>query len=309
MKGLGSFTGCRSTKRVEDIPESGEIYVHLGCLAKAKYPSIEYSAVKTLELLGFKPATSYEEVCCGGILYLSGFTSFKSLAAFTGWNTWLASKHSKHIASVCDTCYSTYLEVLKHIGESEIKGEVEEALAKVGVKPAWDVKIFQLAEIYYRVKDKILGLMKHSLNGVKIAVHHGCHYSKAYPEEVLGRPESVRFLEELVESLGGEPVEYAERNLCCGACFAISASYDRKASLKTTEAKLGSMIDGGAELILVTCPGCMATFDEAPLKVGLPVLHVAELVGLILGLDRLPSMVFEGRRRSFDLSKILMAAK
>ena len=136
MKGLGSFTGCRSTKRVEDIPESGEIYVHLGCLAKAKYPSIEYSAVKTLELLGFKPATSYEEVCCGGILYLSGFTSFKSLAAFTGWNTWLASKHSKHIASVCDTCYSTYLEVLKHIGESEVKGEVEEALAKVGVKPA-----------------------------------------------------------------------------------------------------------------------------------------------------------------------------
>ncbi|MHC1590018.1 MAG: heterodisulfide reductase-related iron-sulfur binding cluster [Candidatus Hecatellaceae archaeon] len=298
-------------KQVEDLPDSGALYVHLGCLARGKYPSIEYSTLKNLRTLGFKPSTSSREVCCGGLLYLFGFSSFKSMTSFIGWNTWTAAEHSKIIASVCDTCYSAYLHVLKEIRENpDVKGEVEKALGKVGVKPVWDMKVYQVAEIYYRVKDRLLELQKKSLEGMKIAVHHGCHYAKAFPDEVLGKPENIRFLKELVESLGGEAVEYAEENLCCGTCLSISGYCDRKASVKTTEAKISSMREAGAELIVVTCPGCLVTFDEAPKELNpLPVLHVSELVGLALGLDPARELVLHDRRTKVRLPPLKVAAR
>ncbi|RLI35628.1 hypothetical protein DRO53_00755 [Candidatus Bathyarchaeota archaeon] len=271
----------------------------MGCLARAKYPTMEYSAVETLKLLGFKPAVSREEVCCGGLLHLSGLMDFKALASFTGWNSWIASQHAQTVAALCDTCYCTYLHVFKELKGSGVKEEVEKALAKVGAKPAWNLKVFHVAEIYYKVREKISRLKKRDLKGLRVAVHHGCHYFKPYPEEALGKPESIRFLEELVETLGGQPVEYAEKNLCCGACYAASTFYDKDASLETTRVKLASMREAGAEVIIVTCPGCLSTLDEAPARLHpLPVVHVSELVGLMLGLDRLVEALPEARKVS-----------
>ncbi|RLI26690.1 MAG: hypothetical protein DRO52_02105 [Candidatus Hecatellales archaeon] len=285
-------------KRVEEIPKEGPLYVHLGCLSRAMYPGIEYSSLKTLEMLGFKPFSSYEEVCCTGLLYLSGFTSLESLAAFAGWNTSLASAHSKHIASACDTCYSAYLEALRAVREdSQLRVKVEKLLGARGVKPVRDVQVHHIAEIYSRDKDRIIERQQRSLEGLKVAVHHGCHYAKSFPEKVLGKPENVRFLKELVGLLGGEAVEYAEENLCCGSCLSVSGYCDRETSLRVTEAKLSSMREAGAELILVTCPGCLTTFNEAPEELKpLPVLHVSELVGYVLGLDPIGELALEDRK-------------
>ena len=55
------------------------------------------------------------------------------------------------------------------------------------------------------------------LQGLKVGVHYGCHYlAKQYG--ILDDGGYPTFHEEIVEILGGTPVFYKERQLCCGYC-------------------------------------------------------------------------------------------
>jgi len=296
-------------KNVDEIPDKGSLFVFLGCQAKSRYPGIEYSTLKALKNLGYTPYTSYEEACCGSFANFSGFADFKILIALAGWNIWVAEKYSKNIVTVCDTCYGAFLRVLKNIKENQSMLEVEKVLGNLNIKPDWNVNIFHVAEVFYRAKDKILEQQKISLEGVKVAVHYGCHYMKSSPEKVLGNSEDPGFLEELVSKLGGEVVEYGEKHLCCGVKLNISSLKNPKLSTNVTKAKLKSMKEAGANLIVVTCPACLYTFDEFARneklkKFSLPVLHVSELVGLVLGFDVLKELALQSHFTPVTLPQI-----
>ncbi len=283
----------RAEDKLAKIPEKGSIFLYRGCISKSKYPGIEVSTQKTLRLLGFEVYTSQDEACCGGLAYFSGFMPFKSFATLIGWNLSIAKKYAENLVTPCNGCYASFYHVLKDIDKKGGKVEVEKVLHKVGVKPAWDIKVFHVAEVFYKVKEKIIKLQKVKLNGLKVACHYGCHYLKTFPEEVLGSAENPTFMDELVELLGGKVVNYEEKHICCGGDF-FQPEYTPEVSLKITEAKLRNIREAEADLLLVPCPMCLSVFDEAPKKgdknLGLPVLHISEFIGLILGLDPLKDL-------------------
>jgi len=275
-------------EKTKKIPERGSIYFYRGCLSRNRYPGIEVSTKKILKRLGFNVYVSQDEACCGGFAYFTGFMSFKTFSALIGWNFSIAKKYANTLVTTCNGCYCSFYHVLKNIHNASEKIEVEKVLSEVGLKPAWDINVFHIAEVFYKAKEKILSLQKLKLNGLKVACHYGCHYLKAFPEDVVGNPENPTFLDEIVEFLGGKAVDYEEKHVCCGADF-YQLEYAPQVALKTAKTKIESLKDADADLILVMCPLCLQAFDESQRKLwnnlGIPVLHVSEFIGLVLGFN------------------------
>jgi succinate dehydrogenase / fumarate reductase cytochrome b subunit len=94
----------------------------------------------------------------------------------------------------------------------------------------------------------------------------------------------------VIEALGGTVIDYAGVYKCCG--FPI-ITMNKKASLAQAGRHLGDAIDAQADCLVVPCPLCHLNLDlqqPAASKVvgrelGMPVLHLPQLVGLALGLE------------------------
>ena len=103
-------------------------------------------------------------------------------------------------------------------------------------------------------------------------------------------PERDRYLDQLIEVLGAEPVDYAGSHKCCG--FPV-ITMNRTTSLRQAGRHLADAIDAGADCLVTPCPLCHLNLDmqqpEAAKYVerdlDVPVLHLPQMVGLALGLE------------------------
>ena len=97
-------------------------------------------------------------------------------------------------------------------------------------------------------------------------------------------------LESVITALGAEPVDYDGKTKCCG--FLILTTYEETA-MAMTGRHLQQAKEAGANCIVTPCPLCHINLDiyqskvEAQLgiKLGLPVFHLPQLVGLALGMQ------------------------
>ena len=90
------------------------------------------------------------------------------------------------------------------------------------------------------------------------------------------------------KATGAQPVHWDMRLECCGAAFSLCRT--------STVIRLGRVIledarKAGAEVVVVACPMCHSNLDfRQPAMLGkqapaIPVVYLAELVGLALGAD------------------------
>jgi len=132
--------------------------------------------------------------------------------------------------------------------------------------------------------------MTKKLEGLKVAVHYGCHLIRPSKIVQFDNPELPRKVDELVELTGAESIEYQEKLKCCGAPV---LAVNEKLALELTKQKLLSAKEAGAHCIVTTCPFCGIQFDLFQLKVEdlikesieLPMLFLPQLLGLSLGIE------------------------
>ena len=95
---------------------------------------------------------------------------------------------------------------------------------------------------------------------------------------------------EEVSRLRHAVVDYAGSHKCCG--FPI-ITMNKENSLKQAARHIGDAIDAEADCLVTPCPLCHLNLDlQQPLaakyagrQLGMPVLHLPQMVGLALGLD------------------------
>lgn len=93
----------------------------------------------------------------------------------------------------------------------------------------------------------------------------------------------------LIEALGGMVSEYAGAYKFCGH---LIITMNRQASLTEVGRHIGDALDAHADCLVTSCALCHLNRDlQQPLaaktvgrRLGLPVLHLPQLVGLALGL-------------------------
>jgi succinate dehydrogenase / fumarate reductase cytochrome b subunit len=196
--------------------------------------------------------------------------------------------------NICSTCQGSQSECQERLdGNSEYRGHINETLAPEGL--TYERGLVNKNFLWLMVEeiglDAIREKVKRPLTDLRVGPFYGCYIIR--PTDRLGidreHPRD-HYLHRLIEALGGTVVDYAGQYKCCG--FPI-ITMNREASLKQAGRHLGDALDADADCLVTPCPLCHLNLDlQQPLAekvvgrdLGMPVLHLPQLVGLALGLE------------------------
>lgn len=196
------------------------------------------------------------------------------------------------IISPCPACYSH----LKHTHERVTKDAhlADRLQAIVGKRYEGKTESKHLLDF---IKEDI-GLqqlrsrMKTSLKGLRVASYYGC--LTRLPGVDLDDVENPVIIDEIVDALGGEPLDWSHKTECCGASLSVTRT---EIALRLVRSILEAAREKGAECIAVICPLCQSNLDARQgdifKKYGtlydIPILYMSQLIGLTqrLGFSRL----------------------
>jgi succinate dehydrogenase / fumarate reductase cytochrome b subunit len=196
--------------------------------------------------------------------------------------------------NICSTCQGAQSECQERLDANSGYRELVNAnLADEGLK--YEKGLTNKNFLWLLVEeiglDALKAKVKRPLSGLKVGPFYGCYIVR--PQERIGisdeRPRD-RYLQMVIDALGGTVIDYAGVYKCCG--FPI-VTMNKEASLTMAGRHLGDAQDADADCLVVPCPLCHLNLDlqqPAAAKVvnrelGIPVLHLPQLVGLALGLS------------------------
>ncbi|MFZ2071802.1 MAG: heterodisulfide reductase-related iron-sulfur binding cluster [Halobacteriota archaeon] len=272
------------------INPARNIYLFRSCIADTHYPGITESVKYIFDRLGIDYIDDPRHSTCTGFAYYADKIPFPTMLAVNARNFALAEEAGYlNIATICQTCYGILIESLD-ILKSGIGQQVNaEVLSAVKMQFRGDVNIAHVSEILWAQRARLKTEIRHSLDGLRIATHTGCHYAKMYRKYAV-----PHLLDELVAATGAELVEYAEKDLCCGLGFGHTIEQSRRhLTREIAHRKLSSATEAGADVLFVACPGCQMTLDrnqelierETGDVIGLPIVNYAQLIALAMGAD------------------------
>jgi succinate dehydrogenase / fumarate reductase, cytochrome b subunit len=196
--------------------------------------------------------------------------------------------------NICSTCQGAQSECQERLdANTEYREHINEVLAAESLRYERGLtnKHFLWLMVEEIGLDEVARRVKRPLTNLRIGPFYGCYIVR--PSDRLGidreHPRDT-YLHQLIEALGGTVVDYAGQYKCCGFPIITMA---RENSLKQAGRHLGDAIDADADCLVTPCPLCHLNLDlQQPLaekvvgrQLGMPVLHLPQIVGLALGLD------------------------
>jgi succinate dehydrogenase cytochrome b subunit len=266
-----------------------------GCVSRGFTPELHGSMAKVAPLLDIELVELDRANCCGaGVIAEHNQELADTLNART-FALAQAVDGAAMMMNICSTCQGAQTECQERLDASaEYREHVNETLqATEGL--TYERGLANKNLLWVLVEE--LGLddlrerVKRPLTNLKVGPFYGCYIVR--PRERLGidaeRPRD-RYLEWLIEALGGTIIDYAGAHKCCG--FPI-ITMNKEASLKQAGRHLGDAISAEADCLVTPCPRCHLNLDmQQPLaervvghELGMPVLHLPQLLGLALGLE------------------------
>jgi succinate dehydrogenase / fumarate reductase cytochrome b subunit len=199
--------------------------------------------------------------------------------------------------NICSTCQGAQSECQERLdAHTDYRDHINSNLKAEGLSYERDGQWWNKNLLWLLVEeiglDGLRDRVVRPLEGLRIAPFYGCYIVR--PTSRLGfaeHPERDQYLDQLIEALGGEAVQYAGARKCCG--FPV-ITMNRTTSLRQAGRHLADAIDAGADCLVTPCPLCSLNLDmlqpDAERFVerddlGIPVLHLPQMVGLALGLD------------------------
>ncbi|MBI5810264.1 MAG: CoB--CoM heterodisulfide reductase iron-sulfur subunit B family protein, partial [Deltaproteobacteria bacterium] len=197
------------------------------------------------------------------------------------------------IMTICSTCLmvmSTANRDLKN--DPRLLERTNAVLLKAGLRYSGNVKVEQLLWVLaedYGLSNLGKRVVK-PLSWLRVAPFYGCHSLR--PSDAMGfdDPEKPGSLEAVIRALGAEAVDYRGKTKCCG--FQIDLVAEDTAT-RMTGVRLLDAKGRGAGCMVTPCPFCHINLDnyqglaekQVKQKLQMPVFHLAQLVGLALGLS------------------------
>jgi len=228
-----------------------------GCLIPARYPAMEFAIRQTLPKLGIEIVDLPGASCCPDPIY---FKSKDKLAwlSVAARNLCLAEELGLDIFTNCSGCTATLSETYHLLKDSELREKVNERLRRIGKEYKGTTRVRHIATLvrdeigYEGVKESVV----RPLEGLKVAIHYGCHLLKPSKIMQVDDPNNPQVLEELVRAVGATPVRHRNWYLCCGkACQDESIPLNMMHDLLLTVQKVE------ADILCLICPTCFSQFD------------------------------------------------
>jgi heterodisulfide reductase subunit B len=282
--------------RLDAVPSiTDKIYYFKGCTERL-YPGIDKSFTETCKIMGAKLVTNEgEQSCCTGNYLAFNTAPLATPLAITQRNYNVIREQANTCVTTCNGCFSSFQNCDWYMKKEEWRAHITDVMEQIGRKFIDDVKVFHAAEFYYKNRAKIQQYAKRSFEGVKLAIHYGCHFlHQEDPAVLLDDFVNPSILETLIgDTMEATVADYRERLTCCGAGLNQRIiKDDRTNSLKITLRKMTSIKKAGADAIVVVCPYCLLHLDNAQAELevefdesfDIPVLHLSEVIGLLFDL-------------------------
>ncbi len=267
--------------------------LYTGCVAKGAARELLGASLLVCEKLGIELLEMTDAACCGaGVIGEDNPMVADILNARTFS---LAEAQGLDIMNICTTCQGVHRKAQRKLEKDPAyKERVNVELKKdTGLEFSGTVKIKHFYEVLLQEVglDKIREQVVRPLQGLKVAPFYGCYATRPPEVNDLADPDDPDELERLIETLGATPVDYAERLKCCG--FPIMMM-NRENSLKLAGNAVAGAKDAGADFIVTPCPLCHLNLDsyqpqfasKMGRKLGVPILHIPQLVALALGFSQ-----------------------
>jgi heterodisulfide reductase subunit B len=255
-----------------------------------KYPQMEAAFKRTMPNLGVELVDLEGFTCCPDPIFYKAkdVLGWLTIAAR---NLCVAEEAGTNIVTLCSGCTATLKEAVFLLAENEeLRTKVNARLARIGKEYRGKVKVDHAVVL---IRDE-LGIEKvqesvvRPLDGVKVAIHYGCHLLK--PSQIMHVDDAdyPSILEDLVKATGATPISHAEELLCCGkGCIDDDMPVDMVYDIFT------AIRDSGADCMGLICPTCFSSFDLGQIVVGrkkdtkfdIPVIYYFQLLGLAQGLS------------------------
>jgi succinate dehydrogenase / fumarate reductase, cytochrome b subunit len=266
-----------------------------GCVSRGFTPELHGSTEVVAERLGIELLMLDRANCCGaGVIAEHNQELADTLNARTFA---LAQSTGLGMMNICSTCQGAQSECQQRLdADSAYRAHINEALSDEGLEYVKDKEGFANKNfLWVLVEDYGLEELKvkvtRPLSGLRVGPFYGCYLIR--PKHRVGyeeHPDRDLYLERLIEALGGEVVEYDGARKCCG--FPV-ITMNRETSLRQAGTHIGDALDAGADCLVTPCPLCHLNLDmqqpEAAKitgrELGLPILHLPQLVGLALGFE------------------------
>ena len=230
--------------------------------------------------------------CCAASIGYAGGGELPRLT-LSARNIALSEQHNggQDIVAACAACWLSTREAAERLHEDQsLLAECNTALAEAGLKLKNATPIKHMAEVLVEDigYDTIAAKVKKSLSGIKIAGYVGCQTNR--PFGIAGESyENPRYLDKLVEALGGDALTgYEKKVQCCGGALAFS---EPAKSQEMVKGIIEAAYDHGADLIVTPCPVCQMNVevyqDEINATYGtqfkMPVVYYSNLMAVAFG--------------------------
>ncbi|HLM09727.1 MAG TPA: CoB--CoM heterodisulfide reductase iron-sulfur subunit B family protein [Thermoleophilaceae bacterium] len=267
-----------------------------GCVSRGFTPELHGSVAKVAPLLDLELVELDRANCCGaGVIAEHNQELVDTLNART-FAMAQSVEGAAGMMNICSTCQGAQSECQERLDASgSYRAEVNSHLKPEGLSyeaaGGWWNKNLLWILVEEIGLDTLRDKVRRPLAGLRIAPFYGCYIVR--PSRRLGldeRPERDAYLGMVIEALGAEAVEYAGARKCCG--FPV-ITMNRTTSLRQAGRHLADAIDAGADCLVTPCPLCHLNLDlQQPAAgryverdLGIPVLHLPQMIGLALGLE------------------------
>ncbi|MFQ6074399.1 MAG: CoB--CoM heterodisulfide reductase iron-sulfur subunit B family protein, partial [Candidatus Bathyarchaeia archaeon] len=236
-----------------------KVAVYWGCLIPTIQYGYEMSVRAVMPRLGVELADLDNVSCCGTPVQSVNMPAALYLAAR---NLALAEKTGLgNLLLPCNGCYLSLSEAKHLLSQDEkLKEEVNTTLKEEGLRYEGSIKIWHTISLLHDLvkEEKMREAVRRPLEGLKLAVHYGCHVLRPSTLQTVDDPENPRKMDELVRWLGAESTPYPEKLDCCGAMLLLSHP---DAAFTFSGLKMKAVQDLGADAFVVSCPSCQMMFD------------------------------------------------
>jgi succinate dehydrogenase / fumarate reductase cytochrome b subunit len=259
-----------------------------GCVLNAAAHEARISTEAVAERIGLELVEIPGWSCCGAS-HVQDIDREMALAA-NARNLALAEKMGLDVLTACSTC-ALMLRTAKQELLSGRKDDVNKALATADLEYKGTAEVSHILWLLADTAAEWSDLVKKPLKNVQVASFYGCHTVR--PPSIMTHESHLnpKSMETVITACGATPVTIPDRLKCCGFHAVFPAE---SAALNLTAKAADDAKKGGADCLLTPCPLCQMQLDmyqpDAQAAMGkggdTPVLHLTQLVGLALGIER-----------------------
>lgn len=267
-----------------------------GCVAQGACRELYMSTQEMTSALGIELIELKKAACCGSGTFKEDSQLLEDTV--NARNIALAEQLQLPLLTHCSTCQGVIGHVDERLKTAQVDNtqyvdQINGLLSEQHCSPyqgSTEVKHLLWALVGDYGLEALTLQVKRKLSGLKCAAFYGCYLLRAQDSLPFDDPVNPASMENVFLAIGATPVQYQGRTQCCGWPL---ASYATKQSFAMAGSRIQDAMAAGADCLVTPCPLCHLNLDSRQPeventigeKLGLPVLHLPQLVGLALGIE------------------------